>query len=388
MMEMLFAVCFANEHESVNKRYMDVVGLSKELIRYDTRIPCGNEEGAARFLGRMLEAEGFAVDYPAFSKGRLNLIASKGLKSTVAPIVFTGHLDVVPLGDAEWSVDPFEGVIKSGKLYGRGATDMKSAVAAMTLAAIDSFKDIVPKGGVKLIITANEEPGCLGAKKLKNSDYPIGSASALIVGEPTSNQPLLGHKGALYLQARSFGKTAHSSAPHLGDNAIYKAARAIVEIANLDFGARPHELLGLPTINVGKFSGGQNLNSVPDYAEFTIDVRTTPELENDIIYDRLTSILGEEIVLEKLVDLKPVESDPKNPFVQMVLSLCNSHSCDKKSAAYLTDASVLTPWLGGVPTIILGPGEAEMAHQVDEFCYIDSIRNAYQLYMDIIKENN
>ena len=365
---------------------MDVVELSRELIRFDTRVPQGNEEGPARFLGRILEEEGFTVDYPKFSEGRLNLVASKGLVSNIAPIVFTGHLDVVPLGDSEWSVDPFEGTVNNGKLYGRGASDMKSAVAAMTLAAMESFDGMVPRGGVKLLITANEEPGCLGARALRDSGYPVGAARALIVGEPTSNKPLLGHKGGVYLKAKTFGKTAHSSTPELGDNAIYKAARAIVEITNMEFGAQPHELLGLPTVNVGKFSGGQNLNSVPDYAEFTIDVRTTPTMPNVEILNHLKAVLGKEVILEKLVDLNPVSSDMKDPFVQKVMELCSCPPGSEKAATYLTDASVLTPWLEQVPTIILGPGEAKMAHQTNEFCFIEKIREAHALYKDIIKK--
>lgn len=365
---------------------MDVIELSRELIRFDTRGPLGNEKEIALFVGNILEKEGFEVHHPPYAEGRLNLIASKGISKDKAPIVFTGHFDVVPFGDMEWTVDPLEGVVKEDKLFGRGSTDMKSAVAAMVIAAIESFNGSAPVGGVKLVLTANEEMGCLGAKALRDTGYEIGPAQALIVGEPTSNIPMIGHKGGLYLKAHTYGKTAHSSTPHLGDNAIYKAARAIAKIEDMVFPTKKHGLLGFPTINVGKIQGGQNLNSVPDWAEFSIDVRTTPELKGYEALKYLEEVLGKEVELEKLVDLDAVGSDAKDPIIRMVADLCNCPSIDGKAANYLTDASVLTPWLGEVPTIILGPGEVAMAHQTDEFCYIDKIREALELYKKIIKQ--
>ncbi|MER3375141.1 MAG: M20 family metallopeptidase [Allomuricauda sp.] len=364
---------------------MDVIELSKELIRFDTRSPIGNEEEIALFVGNILKAEGFEVDYPSYAQGRLNLIASKGVSKDKKPIVFTGHFDVVPFGDKEWTVNPLGGIEKAGKLYGRGATDMKSAVAAMVVAAIESFKGTAPVGGVKLVLTANEEMGCLGAKALRDAGYELGFARALIVGEPTSNVPMIGHKGGLYLKASTSGKTAHSSTPQLGENAIYKAASAITKIEGMEFPAKKHNLLGFPTINVGTIQGGQNLNSVPDWAEFSIDVRTTPEFKGNEALQYLKEVLGRDVALEKLVDLDAVGSDANDPFVRGVAGLCHCLSVDRKAANYLTDASVLTPWLGEVPTVILGPGEVEMAHQTDEFCYIHKIREVLELYKKIIK---
>lgn len=161
------------------------------------------------------------------------------------------------------------------------------------------MKSKAPKGGVKLIFTANEELGCQGAQHLCDNGYDIGGASALIVGEPTSNIPYIGHKGGLYLTARTAGVTAHSSMPELGDNAIYKAARAITKIEKLKFEVEKDKLLGHPTTNVGRVDGGLNLNSVPDKAEFTIDVRSTTKLENKVALKILNETLGNEVVLEK-----------------------------------------------------------------------------------------
>lgn len=369
---------------------MNVISLTRDLIKFNTINPPGNEEEVARYVGAILADHGFDVDYPKYSEGRLNVVATKGLSGQVAPIVLTGHLDVVPLGAKEWNTDPFEGRVFDGKLFGRGSSDMKGGVAAMMIAAIECFNDVAPTGGVKLIFTADEELGCNGAIQLCASGYDIGSASAMLVGEPTSNAPLIGHKGGLYLKARTSGVTAHSSMPELGDNAIYKAAKAISSIEKIKFDVSEDQLLGFPTINVGTIIGGLNLNSVPDKAEFTIDVRSTPKLENAKALSILSKTLGPEVELVKMVDLDAIATAENHSFVKLVAKVCNvdlNSAKIQKAATYLTDASVLAPWLNNVPTIILGPGEAQMAHQTDEFCFVHKLEEAVGIYKRIIQEN-
>jgi succinyl-diaminopimelate desuccinylase len=370
---------------------MDVISLTQELIQFNSINPPGNEEEIARYVGAILADHGFDIDYPKHAEGRLHVIASKGLSNTDYPIILTGHLDVVPLGMTKWKTNPLLGVISDGKLFGRGSSDMKGGVAAMIVAAIECFDEQPPKGGVKLIFTADEELGCTGAKHLFDSGYDIGQASAIIVGEPSSNIPYIGHKGGLYISAKTTGKTAHSSMPELGDNAIYKAARAITKIEKLQFEVEKDNLLGYPTINVGKIEGGLNLNSVPDSAEFTIDVRSTTKLENDVAFKILQETLGEDVTLKRLVDLNAISTNENHPFLDLVSEICTfdyKQKGIKKSAPFLTDASVLTPWLNYPPTIILGPGEPEMAHQTDEYCFVDKINEVVRLYKDIILKNS
>lgn len=369
---------------------MDVVSLTQELIKFNTINPPGNEEGLARYIGTILSKEGFTIEYLKYAEQRLNMVATKGLSKEFPPIILSGHLDVVPLGTEKWSVNPFGEEIKNGKLYGRGATDMKAGVAAIIIAAIESFVEQPPIGGVKLVFTADEELGCKGAKHLVDSGYDMGAASAIIIGEPTSNEPYIAHKGGLYLNAKTIGRTAHSSMPELGENAIYKASRAICKIEDLKFEAENDEILGLPTINVGFIKGGLNLNSVPDKAEFTIDIRSTTKLANKVALQQLSEILGNQVFIEKLVDLNAISTPIDHAFIQLVSEICAidyTNENVKKSAPYLTDASVLTPWLGNAPTIILGPGEPEMAHKIDEYCYISKIKEILVVYKEIIKKN-
>jgi succinyl-diaminopimelate desuccinylase len=264
---------------------------------------------------------------------------------------------------------------------------MKGGLAAMTIAAIRSFQEGNPEGGVRLILTAAEELGCHGAKKLVEIDKNIGNARGIIVGEPTSNIPAIGHKGGLYLNLTTTGITAHSSMPHLGDNAIYKVARAISKTEKFDFGVEPDPLLGLPTINVGKVFGGMNINSVPDHAGFTIDARTTTNVDHRKLLEQLKAEMDEEVLVEILVDLPAVSSRETDPFVQDVYQACGIAEGAKgfpKALPYLTDGSVLQPAYGGAPTVILGPGEPAMAHQTDEFCYVSKLEQAVKIYKSIL----
>jgi succinyl-diaminopimelate desuccinylase len=369
---------------------VDVIGLTQKLISFNTINPPGNERIIAEFVGNLLAENGFSVKYPVFAENRLQLVAERGLSEIMPPIVLSGHFDTVPLGEKEWTTDPFSGEIIENKIFGRGSSDMKGGLAAMICAAIDSFEEGFPVGGVRLIFSASEEPGCFGAKHLVETGFDLGKSSAIIVGEPTSNVPSIGHKGALYLNVSATGKTVHSSMPELGVNAIYKAARAICKIEKLNFNVENDPLLGLPTANVGKMQGGMNINSVPDHAEFTIDIRSTSKISHSEIIERLWQELGKEVTIKKLVDLPPVSSSESSPFVQMVYEVCEvdmEKGVKQKSLPFMTDGSVLQQFYGGVPTVILGPGQPEIAHQSDEFCYAGRIEEAVIIYKNIILKN-
>jgi len=366
---------------------MDVISLTRKLLSFNSINPPGNERKIAEFTGELLKGNGFSIEYFTYEENRLHLIAEKGLSDRRPPVVLSGHFDTVPLGNKKWSADPFNGEVKDGKIYGRGSSDMKGGMAAMILASVQAFNEHPPEGGVRLIFTAAEELGCQGIQQLVRNIKSPGRASAVIVGEPTANLPVTGHKGALYLNAVSNGVTAHSSMPELGDNAIYKAARSILKAREYKFDTEKDPLLGFPTINVGKMNGGMNINSVPDHAEFTMDIRTTSKSDHSKILTDLAGEFGNETVLEILTDLKPVYTGSEDPFVRLVYDICGIKKENKdfpKALPYLTDGSVLQKFYSCAPTIILGPGQPEMAHQTDEFCYISKLEESINIYKEII----
>jgi succinyl-diaminopimelate desuccinylase len=366
----------------------DAVALTRDLIRYRTINPPGEEEACARHIGRLLEAAGFDCHYVAMGEGRANLIARIGGSADRLPLAFTGHIDVVPLGARAWSMDPFGAETASGRIYGRGASDMKSGVAAFVAAAIDAAPRLASGPGLTLIITAGEETGCTGAHHIVATARDLlGRAGALLVAEPTSNRPMVGHRGALRLKVTARGVTAHASMPHEGVNAVGKAARAIAKLDDFDFNVARHPVMGGPTLNVGWMHGGMNINSVPDLAEAGLDIRTIPSQRHADVEAQVASFLGGEVEVSVLDEAVPVWTEPDQAWAQAVFEVTQSvtgQSHGVGAAPYFTDASALTPALGGLPTIILGPGPAALAHQTDEYCEIAAIEEASVVFAKLI----
>ena len=374
----------------MNER-LDPVVLTRTLVAFDTINPPGDERPCAEHLGRLLEDVGFTVSYHEFAERRTSLVARIGGSSETTPLCFTGHIDTVPLGATSWTVEPFAGEISDGKLYGRGTTDMKNGVAAFVVAVLRLGRELAAGPGVILVITAGEETGCEGAYHLAGLADVLGEAGAIVVAEPSSNQPWIGHKGAIWLTARTTGVTAHGSMPEKGVNAVYKAANAIGKLEDFDFNIAPDTILGKPTLNVGTVHGGLNFNSVPDMAEIGIDIRTTPGQDHATILSNLSGYLGDGVELETVVDVGGVLTDPANEWMQEVFDIMSGilgSRPEPHTAAYFTDASALAPAYGGAPTVILGPGETTMAHQTDEYFIVDRIGEAVEAYTEIARRWN
>lgn len=364
------------------------VELTQDLVRFNTINPPGAERACAERLASLLEGTGFAVELIPFGEGRAQLVARIGGMPGKLPLGFTGHLDTVPLGARPWSVDALAAEIADGKLYGRGSSDMKSGVAAFVTACMALADKLTGTPGVVLIITAGEETGCSGAEALTKGTTQLPHIGALVVAEPTGNRPLVGHKGALWLEATTIGVTAHGSMPEKGVNAVYKAARAVTALQDFDFNIARHDVLGGPTLNVGTISGGLNINSVPDRAVIGIDIRTIPGQEHAKLRDQLTTYLGDEVALNALLDAQSVWTNPNDAWMRDVFRIAREIGGFEEeigAAPYFTDASVLTPAIGSPPTAIVGPGELALAHQTDEYCFVSRIEQATALYSRLIE---
>jgi succinyl-diaminopimelate desuccinylase len=362
--------------------------LTRELVRLRSINPPGDEAACANRLAGILESGGFRVAKHDLSAGRTNIVAYLDGSSDVEPLCMTGHLDTVPLGASPWQRDPLAAGRDGDKIYGRGTSDMKSGVAAMVCAALEIAGMPRGKAGLVLVFTVGEETGCDGARYLVGLNGVLPKAGALLVGEPTGNVPLIGHKGALWLKAAFNGVTAHGAMPELGDNAVLKAARGVSRIADHQFAAERHQHLGGPSLNVGSLHGGANVNSVPDRAEVQIDIRTVPGQSNEAIGKEVARVLGEGAEVSRMVDVGAVASNPQNEWVSSVFDLYERMTggrIDPRGAPFFTDASVLVPAMGGIPALILGPGETAMAHKTDEYCHVSKIEAAVALYTDIVR---
>jgi len=323
----------------------DAISLTKTLLGFDTINPPGRERDCARHAGAMLQEWGYKVEYHEYADARTSVIARAGGSDEKAPLCLTGHLDVVSLG---------------------------------TLSGTP---------GVVIVLTAAEEGGCMGSKKLAETQL-LGKAGAIVVGEPTSNYPFVGHKGSLKFSASFRGVSAHGSMPHLGENAVYKAARAVAKLEEFDFKAKKHPIMGEPTLNVGTFEGGSGVNLVPDLAKIGVDIRTVPGVDHKQVIKRIKQLLG-KAEIDVFSDLPPVWTAPDDEWMQRVFEICKpvlGKKARARTATYMTDAANLLKVYSGAPTVVLGPGEAQMAHQTDEYCNMARIGEAVAIYEALIDD--
>ena len=366
----------------------DAIALTRSLLRFDTVNPPGRERDCARYAGSLLQEWGYQVDYHEYEDARTSVIARAGSSDRKAPLCLTGHLDVVPIGARAWTRDPFSGESDGDRLYGRGSSDMKAGVAAILLAARAMAKKLAGTPGVVIVLTAAEEGGCIGSRHLSEQRKLLGKAGAMIVGEPTSNYPLVGHKGSVKFHARFKGVSAHGSMPHLGVNAIYKAARALSRLEAFDFGVPAHPVMGKPTLNVGTIAGGSSVNAVADAADIGVDIRTVPGMDHSLLLDCIQQLMG-EADLDVFSNLGPVWTEPDEAWVRRVFEICKPHvdePLQARTAPYMTDAANLLKVYSGAPTVVLGPGEAAMAHQTDEYCSMERIRQSVSIYEALIRD--
>lgn len=366
---------------------MTAFALTRELLAFDTVNPPGEERACAEHLGRLLEAAGFGVRCHEFADRRTTLVATIGGRAGRPPIGFTGHLDTVPLGRAAWQHDPFAGETDGDRLFGRGASDMKSGVAAMVAAAVELAPRLARSPGVTLVLTAGEETGYEGAKHLVRTPGALAPVGALIVGEPTGNQPWVGSKGSVKLEVVAHGVTAHAAMPASGVNAVAIAAQAACRLHAHRFAIAPHPVMGEPTLNVGYLRGGININSVPDEAVIGVDIRTIDGQDEARVLAEVAALSGEGTTVRRLRGNPPLWTDPSHPWVQQVFELVAGITAERvppRVSWYGTDGTALVPAMGGAPCVILGPGEVDTMHVTDEWCSARRIEQAVEIYRTIM----
>jgi len=309
------------------------------------------------------------------------------LHATIGPhaaggVALSGHVDTVPLDGQAWTTDPFALAQRGGRLQGRGTTDMKGFVAC-TLAAVPGLLAAGLRRPVHLLLSYDEEVGCLGAQRLVQDLDAGGLRPALcIVGEPTLMQPVLAHKGRLAARVEVRGRSGHSSDPARGVNAVHAAAEAVAWLAAEarrmaaegpfeDGFDPPHS-----TVHVGVMQGGTSLNVIPGHASFEVEYRGIPATDRDAELDRLRAHVAALIepamhavdpaagfTVTVLNDVPALSLDPSHELAELVRQLTGSNSTGKVS--YGTEAGMFQA--AGIPSIVCGPGDIAQAHQPDEW---------------------
>lgn len=316
-------------------------------------------------------------------------------------ILLEAHQDTVPIDGMV--IDPFQPDIKDGRMYGRGSCDIKGGMVAM-LGALARLAEERPAHCPTVIMacTVNEEHGFSGATALtklwldqRDSIIPRKPDLA-VIAEPTSLNVVIAHKGTVRWRCTTRGKAAHSSQPHLGDNAVYKMARVLKAFEAYALEAAPtlpeHPWCGKATLSVGLISGGISVNTVPDRCTIEIDRRVLPSENAADVYKQVTEFIHRYPGIDFAVEHEP-------PFIQGP-SLPDTHNgalADRLSSVaseltrrgkkmgvpYGTDASTIAR--SGVPAVVFGPGSIDQAHTVDEWLPLDELAQASEVLYQFIR---
>jgi acetylornithine deacetylase len=392
---------------------LDPVELLAQLVAIPSVNPMGGitsgphcgEARLTAFLEHTLRGLGLTVFRQPVAPGQDNLLAClEGDPSSDwggTTILFDAHQDTVPVEGM--TIDPWDPVIRDGRLYGRGSCDVKGGMAAM-IAALSQLAD-EPRAGRPTVVmscTVNEEDGFSGVNTLVDAwtpghNSPLGRRPDLaIIAEPTQLDVVVAHKGVVRWRCHTRGRAAHSSRPELGENAIYRMGRvlAIFEhyqnevVASLG----SHPLCGAGTFSVGTIRGGSSVNTVPDRCTVEIDRRFPPGDQPETAYRHLLDYLTTHGNLGFPVEHDPPHlqapalSDADNGLLadrlaDAVNTVCGR--CRKTAVPYATDAARIS--LAGVPAVVCGPGSIDQAHTACEWIDIDQLRQAVDVYARFVR---
>ena len=358
-----------------------------------------NEGEVADYIASLFkpyEGDNVKIEHVAYSQGRDNLVITIGHGDRV--LGFSGHEDTVDPGDLSlWDTDPFHPVVKDGKLYGRGACDMKSGLAAIVVAALEILEkgEELP-GKIKLLLTVGEELGNMGAAQLTKLGY-ADDLDGLMVAEPGDDLQQITYacKGVIDYHVTSFGKAAHSSIPEKGFNAIDPlldfANQAKAALAKFDH-ADP--ILGKLTHVITKINAGEQINSLAEKAQLAGNIRNVPEYPNEKVYATLNGIVDKlnqqphtHLVIKYTFPESPMGGDPNSPLLKLAQKVAHDQfGIDAKAVTSTgaNDGQEFTQSKKDFTSIEMGPG-SDSAHQPNEYCNLDAYYQAIEFYQAFAK---
>ncbi|WP_196594240.1 M20 family metallopeptidase [Pectinatus sottacetonis] len=361
---------------TLNKK--NALALLKMLIETNTVNPPGNETFLADKICHYLQKTPVSIQKIPLSGNRCSLTAVIKGTGRQKPLILCGHMDTVPYGQKElWNFPPDKLTYLKNRCYGRGASDMKSGLAAILYA----FKQTAqttnrPAGDIILALTADEETDGAGATAL-SAVLPLKTASAMIIAEPTGNDIGITSKGTLWLDFNIYGQSAHGAYPQKGINAIKAAYKIHQELEQL---CNEHEdpLLKKSTCTITKISGGAKINMVADFCNIKMDIRTIPLINNELFLQKIASVCsnmmqnipGLHIKFSLLNNRPPVSISQNAPAVSQLSNAIQSitHIQPKCTGInFFSDASIFVQQENTLPCILFGPGKEYNAHITNEY---------------------
>ncbi len=372
----------------------DAIRLLADLVRVPTVNPPGADTEGAQLLARELDRRGLHPELTEIAPGQANVTARLRGTGEAPALLFNGHIDVVPPGEVPWKHPPFGAQIENGRLYGRGAADMKSGLAAMVTAF-----DVVARtagrlrGDLLFSAVSDEEMGASGARRLAADGFLRG-VGAVVIGEPTGFNAYIAQKGLCWLELETVGMTAHGSMPHLGHNAIVDMNGLLEEVLAIPLREGPDPGHGRTTLNIGMIHGGVGPNVVPDLCRVSLDFRLPPGITQGEIIKEVRAAMtraqagktGMKTNIRTTGSRAPAATSAGDPIVRLVLKVCEEKFHRRQEAlptpGYATDASEMCSD-PPVPFVIIGPGREELAHKPDENVEIDDYLKAIELYTEL-----
>jgi acetylornithine deacetylase len=373
-----------------------VVRLLADLVAIPSVNPMGRpdpadprqlEGGVSRHVAQFCAERGLPCERVPIAPGRDNLLIRYDAPNARRTLLFDAHQDTVPVEGM--TIDPFDPVVRDGRMYGRGSCDVKAGLAAM-LTAVARLHAERPIGSASVVLacTVDEEFTHTGSSRLAVARPHVDLA---IVAEPTRLDLVTCHKGAVRWKVVAHGVACHSSTPHLGSNAIYRMARvvsALAEHACELAGRAPHPVLGPPSLSVGRIEGGQSVNIVPDRCEIEIDRRLLPGEDpaaaptaiRDALAARLGSLDGIEFLPPwvNMPALAPQVDDATLDALARAVQGVTGRRPAVGGVPFGTDAGPLGQ--SGLPCVVFGPGDIAQAHTKDEWIELDQVRAAAEIY--------
>lgn len=373
----------------------DPIPLLKELIRVPSVNPPGDELRVAERLAEEFRAAGLRPELREAEPGRPNVVVRVG--SGDSPHIWlNAHLDTVTAGDfANWSYDPFAAVEADGKIYGRGATDDKGGVAAMSSALISlaaGGRNL--RGTVTFTGVVGEEAGNVGTKKLLQDGF---KADMAIVGEYTSARRIAaGYRGCLWLRITTLGRSAHGSRPHQGNNAIDQMTDIVIPALrrmSFDYKRATRFLVDSPTVSINKIDGGRLVNVIPEQCAALVDIRLVPGQGTEEVLNQVERALREagaarpdfSYRLETVLASEPFWTDPSQDLVIAVeRSIRNVLGTDAEvfGKSGTSDGNVIAGELG-IPVIAYGPGNGS-GHGPDEYVESQDVREVARVLLNTL----
>lgn len=369
----------------------EVLELTRELLRVDTVNPPGNERAAAELALGYAKDAGLDGALAPLGDGRANLHLVLPGTGARAPLMYCGHFDTVPPGTAAWTRPPHAAEVdEDGVLWGRGAVDMKGGVAAMIVGlATLARAEVALPGDLHFLGTVGEEVDCAGARAALDRGALEGVAN-LVIAEPTDLALVVAHKGALFLEFTTYGRAAHGAMPEQGINAIDQMMCLLERLRDLKAGLSGHAVLGDATLNVGTIEGGSVVNIVPDRCTARVDLRTVPGVDHRALLAGIGRLLDElaatragfQARMTVTGDYPAVGTDLDEPLVRAaghVLGTVLGRPPEIRGVSYFSDGSLLQP-ATGVPTLLCGPGDPNLAHQTDERVDVRALEHAAEIF--------